>query len=121
MVKKYRVLFHGLTEDEEDFKARMVGLGAPPDTVDRMIRDAPVVLKGGLTLGAARDYAEAVQEAGGRVKIEEQGHFEESTQVEIISPIASFENFTMCPECGLKQRKGETCIRCGFRFASSEQ
>jgi len=39
MVKKYRVLFHGLTEDEEAFKARMVGLGAPGDTVDKMIRE----------------------------------------------------------------------------------
>ena len=62
MTKKYRVLFHGLKGDKEAFKARMVHFRAPAETVDRMISAAPIILKGDLTLGDARRYADAVQD-----------------------------------------------------------
>ena len=68
MTKKYRVLFHGLKGDKEAFKARMVHFRAPAETVDRMISAAPIILKGDLTLGDARRYADAVQDAGGKVR-----------------------------------------------------
>lgn len=118
MVKKYRVLFQGLLEDKEAFKAQMIYLGAPPESVDKMIQEAPVILKGGLSLGAARQYADAVREAGGRVMIQEYGYSEETMRNSYVSSIASLEDFTMCPECGLKQPKGEICERCGFRLNS---
>jgi hypothetical protein len=115
-VKKYRVIFQGLIGDKEVFKARMVRLGAPIETVNEIIRKAPVVLKTDLTLGASRRYADAVQDAGGKVTIQENGHFKESKHVDHFVSIASFQAFTMCPECGFKQPKNEICAKCGFRF-----
>ena len=121
MEKKYRVLFQGLLEDKEAFKAQMIYLGAPPESVDRMIQEAPVILKGDLSLGAARQYADAVQEAGGRVMIQQHGYSEEPMRNNYSSSIATFKDFTMCPECGLKQPKGEICDRCGFRLNSGNE
>ena len=116
MTKKYRVILHSLIEDGPTFKARMTQLGAPADAVDKMVSKAPLILKGGLTLGAARRYAEAVQGAGGRVTIDEHGYFMEERHSSHSVPIASFKDFTMCPECGLKQVKGDICVKCGFRL-----
>ena len=113
MAKRYRVLFHGVTQDKGVFENRMKCMGAPPETLERMMQNAPVILKGDLTLGAARNYADAVQEAGGRVTIQEHGFFDESELTNSSRSIAPLEDFTMCPECGLKQAKGENCIRCG--------
>jgi len=114
MTKKYRVLFHGLSDNEERFKSRMALLGAPPEVVDKMISMGTVVLKQDLTLEFSSRYAEAVREAGGIVEVQEHGYFEEATRP--MNYIAPFKDFTMCPECGLKQQKSETCLRCGFRF-----
>ena len=116
MDKKYRVLFHRLMGDEETFKARMVRMGVPPETVSEMIRKAPVVLKTDLSLGDSRQYADAIQEAGGRVTIQENGHFEGSKRINHSVSIASFQDFTMCPECGFKQPKAEACVKCGLRL-----
>ncbi len=121
MTKKYRVLFHGLSGNKEAFKARMVRLGAPPETVDKMIKKAPIILKEGLTLEASRRYADAVQEAGGGVTIQEHEHSEEPERVNHSISIASFKDFTMCPECGFKQQKGETCVKCGFMLKKTEK
>ena len=115
-MKKYRILFQEVIGDEAVFKARMARLGAPIETVNEMIQKAPVVLKTDLTLGDSRRYAEAVQGAGGKVTIQESGHFKESRHRDPSLSIASFQDFTMCPECGFKQPKDETCTKCGFRL-----
>jgi hypothetical protein len=78
-----------------------------------------VVLKAELTLAEARQYAEAVQLAGGRVNIQEQGLFEEPERHRKVLEIKPFEYFTMCPECGHKQPKGEACVKCGFLFQAA--
>jgi hypothetical protein len=121
MNKKYRVLFHGLIEDKAVFKTQMKHLGVPSGTVDRIIREAPIILKGGFTLAGARKYADVVQDAGGIVTIQENGYFEESTRIEVSNSFASFKDITMCPECGLKQPKGKICERCGFKFKDEEK
>ena len=121
MVKKYHVLFHGLIEDKTFFKAQMTRLGAPSGTVDKIIREAPIILKGDLTLGDARQYADVVQDAGGMVTIQENGYFEESTRIDSSNSFVSFKDITMCPECGLKQPKGKICERCGFRLKNEEK
>jgi hypothetical protein len=121
MAKKYRVIFHGLLKkNREAFEAGMLRLGAPAETVSKMFEKPPVILKGDLTLGYARRYADAVQDAGGRVTIQEHGDFEESGRANAAVSIAPFNEFTMCPECGLKQPKGEACKRCGFRFKNRD-
>jgi hypothetical protein len=121
MAKKYRVIFHGLIEkNKEAFVAGMLRLGAPAEIVAKMLEKAPVILKGELTLGYARRYADAVQDAGGRVTIQEHGYFKKSGRMNAGVSIAPFNEFTMCPECGLKQPKGEACARCGFRFKHKE-
>ena len=116
MIKKYRVVFLGLRENEEDFKREMSKLGVSSETVDHIIQKAPVEMKGEMTLGGARQYAEAIQNAGGKVNIQESGSFEEPDRLEKPFEIKSFESFTMCPECGLKQLKTEACVKCGFRL-----
>jgi hypothetical protein len=117
MTKKYRVLFYGLSGDEEGFRSRMAHLGAPPEAVDKMITKSPVILKEGLTLAFSARYADAVRKAGGMVEVQEHGYLEESIHHTI--SIASFKDFTMCPECGLKQQKREACVRCGFKLANT--
>jgi len=116
MTKKYRVLFHGLICSQEEFKVQMARLGASGEVVDIMIEKAPVVLKNDMALGDARRYADAVQGAGGRVVIQENGRFVESRRLNRPISILSFRDFTMCPECGSKQPKAEFCCKCGFRL-----
>ena len=116
MTKKYRVLFLGLVGNEEAFKARMSKLGASIPTVDLMISKAPVILKGGMTLKEARQYADAVQFAGGKVNIQEQGLFEEPETMNRPLHIKPLEDFIMCPECGYKQLRGRACVKCGLVF-----
>lgn len=121
MSKKYRVVFHGLLGEEKAFREHMTGLGVGADALDRMLREAPIVMKGELTLGAARRYADAVQQAGGKVRIEESGSFDDSRRINRSVHIASFKEFTMCPECGFKQQKGEVCVKCGFRLVRGDK
>ncbi|KPK18580.1 MAG: hypothetical protein AMK69_24760 [Nitrospira bacterium SG8_3] len=118
MTKKYRVLFLGLVGNEEAFKARMSKLGASMPTVDLMISKAPVILKGGMTLKEARQYADAVQLAGGKVNIQEQGLFEEPETMKRSLHIKPLEDFVMCPECGYKQLRERACVKCGHVFYS---
>jgi hypothetical protein len=91
-------------------------MGAPAATVDYMITHAPVVMKGGMSLEEARHYADAVQAAGGRATIEADGYAEEPGRLNRKAVIASYEDFTMCPVCGLKQQRGVRCIKCGYTF-----
>ena len=86
-MKKYRILFQGVIGDEAVCKTTLI-----------------------------YRFAEAVQGAGGKVTIQESGHFKESRHVDHSLSIASFQDFTMCPECGFKQPKDETCTKCGFRL-----
>jgi len=116
MVKTYRVVFQGLLSQETTFREGMERLGVEPETVDRMLFTAPVPIKQGLTLRDARIYAEAVQEAGGRVCIQEQGEVEEGGSPPLAPPVRLLESFMRCPECGLKQERAPTCARCGCRL-----
>lgn len=93
----------------------MCALGTPRETVREILLQVPAILKGNITLGEARQYAESVQQAGGRVSIHEDGAFEDlpKTKPMVVRP---FNHFTMCPQCGHKQAKSAACIRCGFLF-----
>ena len=117
--KKYRLIFHGIRCNEEGFKRRMSQLAVPAETVEAIIRRAPVAIKQDITLKEARQYADAVQLAGGRVTIQECGYFEDSRRMNPSVSIRSLENFTMCPECGFKQPKGGICRKCGFPLEES--
>jgi len=119
VTKKYRVVFMGLLEEVERFKQGMFEIGIRPSMADRILEKAPVVLKAGMTLADARLYAEAIQSAGGRVNIQEQGLFEEPSRPRKVWGIKPFEYFTMCPECGHKQPKKDRCMKCGFVFGSN--
>ena len=111
MAKKYRVIFHGLSGNKEQFTARMIYLNARPELVDKIINGAPVILKEGLSLEISMRYASVVQKAGGRVEIQEYEQHKNPVVHKI--SIAPFNDFTMCPECGKKQLKRQSCIRCG--------
>ncbi len=113
MKKTYHIVFQGLSAPEETFRERMEALGVEPETVTRILGHAPVIMKQGLTLGPARLYAEAVQEAGGKVTIQEYGWIHESEWPAARSNIPSLDEFTMCPQCGMKQLRKALCERCG--------
>ncbi len=117
MIKKYRVVFLGLLESEEYFRLGMSRLGVSPPAVEQIMQKAPVVIKGEMTLGNARPYADAIQNAGGRVNIQECGLFEEPDRINRSFEIKTLEHFTMCPECGYKQLKAKACVKCGFIFS----
>jgi ribosomal protein L32 len=116
VTKKYRVLFLGLVGNEEAFRARMSKLGVSIPSVDLMISKAPVILKGDMTLREARQYADAVHLAGGRVNIQEHGLFEEQETMNRSLEIKRLEDFIMCPECGYKQLRERACVKCGYVF-----
>jgi len=120
MDKKYRVVFLGLVDNDEGFQERMYRLGVPLQTVEQMISSAPIVLKGGLSLGAAREYADAVQHAGGRVNIQEYGIMEEARRLAKPLDVKSLQAFAMCPQCGHKQLKAPVCSKCGKIFGPGE-
>ena len=113
MPLQYRVVFLGLSEKEDAFKAGMERFGVTTSLTEEMIQKAPVVLKGGLTLSAAQRYGAAVQKAGGRIVIQSYGNSGSPPVRHSWASIEPMENFTMCPECGYKQHKTLRCLRCG--------
>jgi hypothetical protein len=116
VTKTYRVLLLGRIEEKLDFEEKMEKLGFSPDKLRDLIAEAPSALKAGLPLGEAREYAEAVQGAGGKVNIQEDGVSEEFKRAHAPMEIRSLKDFTMCPECGHRQIKAEACVKCGFLF-----
>jgi len=116
VTKTYRVVLLGRFEEKQDFEERMEKLGFAPDQLRNLIAKAPSALKAGLPLGEAREYAEAVQEAGGKVNILEDGVSEENKRQRTPMEIRSLKDFTMCPECGHRQIKAEACVKCGYLF-----
>lgn len=116
MDKKYCVVFRNLIKSQEAFRNGMARLGVSAFIIERIIQNAPVILKGGLTLSEVRRYAKAVQGAGGRVSIQEYGISKEPKRPGKSMGIEPFESFTMCPECGFKQLRADTCVKCGFPF-----
>ena len=123
MARTYRIVFLELMDTEEQFIAGMSSrFGVDPARAKHIIENAPMVLKKGLTLGEARDYAEAVQRAGGKVHIQEHGESEGPERERgVLGGIRSFGDFTLCPECGFTQLKAETCVKCGFVFLQQQK
>lgn len=116
MDRKYRVVFLSLTEGEDTFKENMARLGVPPETVQTIIKRAPVILKRDMPLAEARHYAEAVQAAGGRVRIQDDGQSEEGQRIFKQIEIKPMDHFTRCMECGYMQLKKPRCERCGHHL-----
>lgn len=121
MDKKYRVVFLGLLESQDAFQASMSRLGVSSGTVGQIISNAPIILKGDLSLGSAREYADAVQHAGGRVNIQEHGIMEEPRRLGKTVDIKSLDAFIMCPQCGHKQLRTSTCPKCGKSLEALSQ
>ena len=113
MVKKYRVVFLGLVKSKERFIRGMSGVGVSSSRTEEIIHKAPVILKGDMTLGPARQYADAIHDAGGRVNIQDDGISEDQKRTERSVDIKPFHSFIMCPECGYKQLKVDVCVKCG--------
>jgi len=116
VTKTYRVVLLGRMEEKQDSGEKMEKLGFSPERLQSLIANAPSVLKAGVPLGEAREYAEAVQEAGGKVNIQQDGVSEELNRARPPIEIRSLQDFTMCPECGHRQIKAEACVKCGFLF-----
>lgn len=121
MTKAYRVMFLGLRNGEDQFRKKMAGVGVSSDMVQGMIQKAPMIMKEWLHLRDARSLAESIQEAGGRVTIQEQGVFGESKRFDKQVEIAPFEDFILCPECGFIQRKAGACAKCRFPLTKMDR
>lgn len=118
MARTYRIVLLGLTDTEARFLQGMSSrFGIAPAKAKRFIEQAPKVLKKGLSLGEAREYAEALQRAGGKVHIQEHGKTQEPKREHWQGAIKSFGEFTLCPECGFTQLKAEKCVKCGLVFS----
>ncbi|MFZ0447611.1 MAG: hypothetical protein WAL98_00080 [Desulfatiglandaceae bacterium] len=113
---RYRIIFCGIHGDESAFELRLIRMGVSMEALQPMIEKAPLVVKRGLTRPEANRYARKLQEAGGLVSIEEYKDHEQRDRDRKTMAVASFDRFTLCPECGLKQTKGHFCVRCGFRL-----
>jgi len=116
MNKRYHVVFLGLIETKHVFMQRLSEFGVPTEMVDKIIDMAPVIMKADMSLWYARQYADAIQRAGGKVNVQEHPYFEETKSSDNALDIEPFENFIMCPECGHKQLKIEVCVKCGNIF-----
>ena len=122
MARTYRIVLLGLTDTEARFVHGMSsGFGIAPAKAKRFIEQAPMVLKKGLSLGEAREYAEVLQRAGGKVHIQDHGETKEPEREHLQTAIKSFGEFTLCPECGFTQLKGENCVKCGFEFLQEQK
>jgi predicted transcriptional regulator len=114
VAKKYRVVLIGVNIEEKVFRQNMARLGVSCSTLDNYIRKVPVVLRRKVQLADARKYADAIISAGGLVHIQETGDFPETTPIyDKIRP-PSTEDYLVCYNCGLKQKKQDRCVRCGF-------
>lgn len=118
---RYRIIFCGIQGDAGTFEQRLVQLGVSRETLQPMVEKAPLEVKRGLTQPEADFYARKLQEAGGRVSVQEYRVREQRDTARKIPTVASFDHFTLCPECGLKQTKGPFCVRCGFQLKNSRQ
>jgi hypothetical protein len=116
MDKSYKVIFASLLKEAGYFKGRMLKLGVSENVSEGLIKKAPVILKQGLSLKDARKYADAVFHAGGKVTIQVERSNKANPEKNTVSSIVSLKNFTMCPQCGYKQLKTGTCIKCGLKF-----
>ncbi|MBW2063589.1 MAG: hypothetical protein JRJ03_01530 [Deltaproteobacteria bacterium] len=116
MEKKYRVVFVSLRVSEGLFKANLSRLGVEAEAVETMIQRAPITLKKNMPLALARNYAEAVQAAGGKVRIQDDGVTEEDHRYLKPVEIKPMDCFTRCPECGYMQLKERSCRRCGHHL-----
>jgi hypothetical protein len=121
VTKTYRVVLLGRIEEKQDFEEKMEKLGFSSGSVRDLIEKVPSALKAGLPLGEAREYAEAVQEAGGKVNIQEDGVSDETKRLHPPIEIRSLKDFTMCPECGHRQLKADACVKCGFLFFQKKE
>jgi hypothetical protein len=122
MEKRYKVVFLGLIKTEDYFKEWMSRLGMSPSEVERIIMEAPVILKEDMTIGIARRYADDIMQAGGKVNIEENGFFEDTSEKKTGGlKFEPLESFTMCPQCGHKQLKSEQCVKCGLTLTEKTQ
>jgi ribosomal protein L32 len=121
VTKTYRVVLLGRIEEKQDFEEKMEKLGFSSGSARDLIEKVPSALKAGLPLGEAREYAEAVQEAGGKVNIQEDGVSDETKRLHPPIEIRSLKDFTMCPECGHRQLKADACVKCGFLFFQKKE
>jgi ribosomal protein L32 len=121
VTKTYRVVLLGRIEEKQDFEEKMEKLGFSSGSARDLIEKVPGALKAGLPLGEAREYAEAVQEAGGKVNIQEDGVSDETKRLHPPIEIRSLKDFTMCPECGHRQLKADACVKCGFLFFQKKE
>jgi hypothetical protein len=120
MAKIYRVVLFGVNVDEDAFQKNMARLGVSSSALKDYLAKIPVVLVRNLNLPDARRYADAIINAGGLATIQETGETPQTIS-SYKKPNAALqeEDFMICTNCGLKQKRAPRCVRCGFEVISS--
>jgi len=120
MDKRYKVILLSLLKDGDYFKDQMSLMGVSGAACEELIKKAPIIMKKDLSLQDARKYADAVYQAGGKVAIKDYETPGDNSLNNSLFNMVSLKNFIMCPQCGYKQVKTGTCIRCGFLMETIE-
>lgn len=121
MEKRYKVIFSSLVKERDYFKNRMSGLGVSETLSEEILKKAPVTMKRNLSLKDARVYAEALFQAGGKATIHVDEYRKDGGTNDTSPGILTLDNFIMCPQCGHKQLKTETCIKCGLTLGAMSE
>ena len=117
---RYKIVFDGQLMPEmslDTVKANLARLfRSAPDKIDALFSGAPVALKRDLAEAEADKYLAALQQAGARVRKEQDlaaglslvTHEDEPAETETASESMS------CPKCGHEQSKAVECSACGI-------
>ena len=111
--QKISYFFNGLTGTGTVFTARLIRLGVSSGTVDTIIRDAPVVIKRDLTLGAVQGnmlIAYSMQVESQQFRNTAPLTNQDILIVQFSQPLSRILPGG-CPECGYKQPKDEICLK----------
>jgi len=121
----YKIVFKGeigFDFDEEEVKEGLQKFcGFDRDTVDRLFSGKTIVLKKNLDETKAHSLCSALQKLGALAMVAPMEPMANTARsfADDVSVTSSIEETTsfVCPACGLKQDKGESCIVCGIVFA----
>ena len=123
----YKVVFLGMTVAGPEEEARLLGglqkkFNLSPEKAESLLQRVPIVIKKGISKEEMERYVKALEEIGGRVRVEEEPVAEAPEIPKAPSPETPPKPerkpyvgpMTTCPQCGFEQPKTDECIKCGI-------
>jgi len=123
--ERFKIVFRGelvARMDEAQVKANLKERFKFSDSaLARLFSGAPVVMKSDLDRETAERFSKALWQAGARCVVESMV---EAPAIELgrsLAPKPTPSAEMVCPNCGLKQAEGATCVGCGVVIAKFRQ